>query len=132
MSEKLNQRPLSPHIQIYRWTLTMALSIMHRATGIALYAGTVILAVWLMSVATGPEAFSWVKGFFSHWFGRLVLFGYSWALFHHMLGGIRHFIWDFGLAFDLKSVETLARISAAAPLFLTGATWLTAVWYAKY
>ena len=132
MSDKTNQRPLSPHIQIYRWTLTMALSILHRATGIALYAGTVVLAVWIMSVAIGPEAHGLVKGLFSHWFGRLVLLGYSWALFHHMFGGIRHFIWDFGLGFDLKSVESLARISAAAPLLLTGVTWLTAFWYAKY
>jgi len=132
MSDKTKQRPLSPHIQIYKWTLTMALSILHRATGIALYAGTVVLAVWIMSVAIGPEAHSLVKSFFSHWFGRLVLFGYSWALFHHMFGGIRHFIWDFGVGFDLKSVEALARISAAAPLLLTGVTWLTAFWYAKY
>ena len=117
MSDKTNQRPLSPHIQIYRWTLTMALSILHRATGIALYAGTVILAVWLMSVAIGPEAHSLVKGFFSHWFGRLVLFGYSWALFHHMFGGIRHFIWDFGCFIQNQRKKTCRKVVDSSKIF---------------
>lgn len=123
------QRPLSPHIQIYRWTLTMTLSILHRATGIALYAGTVLLAAWLMAVASGPEAYAQVQTISSHWLGRLVLFGYSWALFHHMFGGIRHFIWDTGRGFNLTTVEWLARITALIPLLLTVATWLLAYSY---
>jgi len=122
-------RPLSPHIQIYRWTLTMILSILHRATGVALYAGTGLLAWWLLAVATGPEAYAQVQAVSSHWLGRAVLFGYSWALFHHMFGGIRHFIWDTGRGFDLKMVEVLARIATIIPLVLTVVAWFLAYSY---
>jgi succinate dehydrogenase / fumarate reductase, cytochrome b subunit len=122
-------RPLSPHIQIYRWTLTMILSILHRATGVALYAGTGLLAWWLLAIATGPEAYEQVRLVSSHWLGRLVLFGYSWALFHHMFGGIRHFIWDTARGFDLKTVEILARITSIVPLLLTVLAWALAYFY---
>ena len=135
MSEpSLNQaqsaaRPLSPHIQIYRWTLTMMLSILHRATGIALYAGTMLLAWWLLAAATGPEAYAQVQEISSAWYGRLVLFGYTWALLHHMFGGLRHFVWDTGRGFDLKTVEVLARISAFVPPVLTVLVWVLAYVY---
>ncbi|MDG1691172.1 MAG: succinate dehydrogenase, cytochrome b556 subunit [Alphaproteobacteria bacterium] len=122
-------RPLSPHIQIYRWTLTMMLSILHRATGVALYAGTVLLAWWLLAAATGPEAYAQVKTVSSAWYGRLVLFGYSWALFHHMFGGLRHFIWDTGRGFDLKHVEIIARLTSLLPLILTAGVWVAAYAY---
>lgn len=122
-------RPLSPHIQIYRWTLTMMLSILHRASGIALYAGTGLLAWWLLAAASGPDAYSVVQGVSSAWYGRLVLFGYTWALFHHMFGGIRHFIWDTGRGFDLKHVEILARITALVPPVLTIIVWVAAYAY---
>ena len=81
------ERPLSPHVQTYRWTLTMALSIVHRATGIALYFGTLLLAWWLLSAAAGQQAFAWMQWFIGSPIGLLVLFGYTWALMHHMLGG---------------------------------------------
>ncbi len=122
-------RPLSPHIQIYRWTLTMMLSILHRASGIALYAGTGLLAWWLLAAASGPDAYSVVQGVSSAWYGRLVLFCYTWALFHHMFGGIRHFIWDTGRGFDLKHVEILARITALVPPVLTLIVWVAAYAY---
>lgn len=122
-------RPLSPHIQIYRWTLTMMLSILHRATGLALYAGTALLAWWLLAAASGPEAYSQVQAVSAAWYGRLVLFGYTWALFHHMFGGIRHFIWDTGRGFDLKHVEILARITAFVPPLLTLGVWVAAYAY---
>ncbi len=122
-------RPLSPHIQIYRWTLTMILSILHRATGLALYAGSAVLALWLLTIATGPEAYEMVRGYAAHWLGRLVLFGFSWALFHHMFGGLRHFVWDTGRGFDLKVVEWMARLSAILPLLLTVAAWAAAYRY---
>lgn len=122
-------RPLSPHIQIYRWTLTMMLSILHRATGLALYAGTALLAWWLLATASGPEAYAQVQAVSSAWYGRLVLFGYTWALFHHMFGGIRHFIWDTGRGFDLKHVEILARITAFVPPLLTLGVWVAAYAY---
>ena len=129
MSDQTNARPLSPHIQIYRWTLTMMLSILHRATGVALYAGSALLTWWLMAAATGPEAYALVRDISSAWYGRLVLFGYSWALFHHMFGGVRHFIWDTGRGFDLKHVEWIARTTAIAPLFLTGLAWVLGCMY---
>ena len=122
-------RPLSPHIQIYRWTLTMMLSILHRATGVALYAGTALLAWWLLAAASGPEAYAQVQAVSSAWYGRLVLFGYTWALFHHMFGGIRHFIWDTGRGFDLKHVEILARITAFTPPVFTLGVWFAAYLY---
>ena len=122
-------RPLSPHIQIYRWTLTMVLSILHRATGVALYAGTALMAWWLLAAATGPDAYALVQDVSSAWYGRLVLFGYTWALFHHMFGGIRHFIWDTGRGFDLKHVEILARITAFVPPVLTLGVWVAAYVY---
>ncbi len=122
-------RPLSPHIQIYRWTLTMALSILHRATGIALYAGTILLTWWLLAAASGPHAYMQVQAVSSAWYGRLVLFGYSWALFHHMFGGLRHFVWDTGRGFDLKHVEILARVTAIVPLVLTLLAWFGAYSY---
>jgi succinate dehydrogenase / fumarate reductase cytochrome b subunit len=114
-------RPLSPHIQIYRWTLTMMLSILHRATGVALYAGTALLAWWLLAAL--------VQEVSSAWYGRLVLFGYTWGLFHHMMGGIRHFIWDTGRGFDLKHVEIIARITAFLPPVMTLGVWLAAYIY---
>jgi succinate dehydrogenase / fumarate reductase cytochrome b subunit len=129
MSDQSPSRPLSPHIQIYRWTLTMMLSILHRATGVALYAGTILLAWWLLAAATGPQAYALVQEVSSAWYGRVVLFGYTWALLHHMFGGIRHFIWDTGRGFDLKTVEVLARVTAILPLILTLAVWVAAYVY---
>ena len=93
------ERPLSPHLQTYRWTLTMLLSIVHRATGIALYFGTLLLAWWLISAASGPTAYAHVQAFTSSVIGRLIVFGYTWALLHHLLSGIRHFVWDLGYGF---------------------------------
>ena len=123
---EIHQRPLSPHIQIYRWTLTMFLSILHRATGVALYAGTLLLVWWLMAAATGPEAWALVQGVAGSWIGRLVLFGYTWALFHHMFGGIKHFIWDTGAGFELSAVEWISRGATVIPILLTLISWVLA------
>src|SRR5882672_7187093 len=89
-----SQRPLSPHLQIYRPLLTMMMSIVHRVTGAALYFGMLLLAWWLIAAASGPTAYANVEWFIGSLIGRLILFGYTWALIHHMLGGIRHLIWD--------------------------------------
>ena len=121
--ETMPARPLSPHIQIYRWTLTMVLSIAHRATGLALYAGTGLLAWWLVALAASPAAYADVQAAAATWVGQLVLYGYCWALLHHMFGGLRHFIWDVGRGFDLKLVEIVARLAVILPLVLTGAIW---------
>ncbi len=117
-------RPLSPHLQIYTPMLTMMMSIMHRITGIALYFGIVLLVWWLTAAASSDSYFDMVQGFFFHWFGRLVLFGFTWALLHHALGGLRHFMWDTGRGFDLKVVEWLARANLVGGLVLTVLLWV--------
>ena len=121
-----DKRPLSPHLQIYKPMLTMMMSILHRATGAALYFGTLLFAWWLFAAASGPEYFGFVSDIAGSFIGRLVLFGYTWALFHHMLGGIRHFIWDTGRGFDLPTVELLARVTIIGSLTLTVAVWALA------
>ena len=116
-------RPLSPHLQIYKPMLTMMMSIMHRMTGAALYFGSLLLAWWLIAAATGPDYFNFVNGLAGSLIGKLVLFGYTWALIHHMIGGIRHFIWDTGAGFELPTIELMARVSLAASLVLTVLIW---------
>jgi len=117
-------RPLSPHLQIYRPMLTMMMSIAHRLTGTALYFGVVLLVWWLTAAAHSEAYFDLVQGFFGHWFGRLVLFGFTWALIHHALGGIRHLIWDTGRGFDVTVVEWMARANLAGSIILTVLLWI--------
>ncbi|MFN4140301.1 succinate dehydrogenase, cytochrome b556 subunit [Aestuariivirga sp.] len=119
-------RPLSPHLQIYRGGLTMAMSIVHRATGIALYAGTLLLVWWLTAAATSEAYFDTVQRVFGSWIGQLVLFGFTWSLIHHTAGGIRHLIWDTGRGFDLPTVELGARITLASSIVITIALWAIA------
>ncbi len=116
-------RPLSPHLQIYKPMLTMMMSIIHRMTGAALYFGSLLLAWWLIAAATGPDYFNFVNGLAGTLIGKLVLFGYTWALVHHMFGGIRHFIWDTGSGFELPTLEFMARASLVASLGLTFLVW---------
>jgi succinate dehydrogenase / fumarate reductase, cytochrome b subunit len=106
-------RPLSPHLSIYRLKLTMAMSIAHRITGGALYVGTLLLVWWLLAVASGPDAYSTFQWAASSIIGRLVLFGYTWALLHHMLGGVRHLIWDTGRGFGSAEREFMAGATLA-------------------
>ena len=126
----VRSRPLSPHLQIYRWTITMAMSIVHRATGIANYAGTVLLVIWLGAAASGQEALNVVNGIYGSWFGQLVLFGFTWSLIHHMLGGIRHFIWDFIIGMEPGQREALAWANLIASIVLTLLVWTVFVWMA--
>ena len=112
-------RPLSPHLQIYRPMLSMMMSIMHRITGVVLYVGTLLFVWWLSAAAHSDAYFELVQGFFNHWFGRLVLFGFTWALIHHALGGLRHFLWDVGKGFKLGTVETLAKANLIGSIVLT-------------
>lgn len=120
-------RPLSPHLQIYSPLINMVMSIFHRITGAALYFGTILLAWWLIAAATGPAYFEFVNGLFGTWIGRLVLFGYTWALIHHMLGGIRHLIWDTGRGFDLVTVDRMAWGSIIGSVIITCAIWVAAL-----
>ena len=119
-------RPLSPHLQIYKRTLTMTMSIVHRITGVALYAGTLLLVWWLTAAATSDPYFDMVQAVFGSFLGKLVLFGFTWALVHHTIGGIRHLIWDTGRGYELSTVETMARLSVAASVIITLAIWVIA------
>jgi succinate dehydrogenase / fumarate reductase cytochrome b subunit len=116
-------RPLSPHLQIYRPLINMVMSILHRITGAALYFGTIILAAWLVAAASGPDAFNTVSGWLNTWAGWIVLFGYTWALIHHALGGIRHFIWDFGMGYDHETIDLLSWGTGIASVVLTVLVW---------
>ena len=124
------ERPLSPHIQIYRRSIHMMMSIVHRITGVALYFGTLLLAAWLMAAAMGPGPFAALDGIAASLLGKLVLLGYCWALIHHMFGGIRHLIWDTGRGLDLASVKTISWATIIGSLFVTLAVWLIAAWSA--
>ncbi len=117
------ERPLSPHLQIYSPLINMVMSILHRITGAALYAGTLLLAWWLIAAAAGPEHFRVVSGLLGSPIGLLVLAGYTWALMHHMLGGIRHLIWDTGNGFDLGTVNLLSWGTLIGSLSLTALIW---------
>ena len=124
----VRSRPLSPHILIYRWTITMTMSIVHRATGIANYVGTTLLVLWLGAAAWGQEPLNAVNALYGSWFGQLVLFLYTWSLLHHMLGGIRHFIWDFIIGLEPGQREALAWANLAASIVLTLLVWTLFVW----
>lgn len=120
------RRPLSPHLQIYRPMLTMMMSIMHRITGAALYAGTLLLAWWLIAAATDARAFDTANSVLTSFLGRIVLLGFTWALFHHLMGGIRHFIWDTGRGMDHPEREYLAQATLIGGFVLTAIVWVVA------
>ena len=117
-------RPLSPHLQVYKLIPTMVMSITHRITGGALYVGTLILAWWI-SAAAGSEAYyDFVNGIVGSWFGQLVLFGFTWSLMFHMLGGIRHLIWDTGSYQEKHTATRLAIATLVGSVVLTLAIWV--------
>src|SRR5471030_2882352 len=117
-------RPLSPHLQIYSPMLTMMMSIVHRITGSALYFGMLLLAWWLIAAASGPNAYANVEWFMGSLIGRLMLFGYTWALLHHMLGGIRHLIWDTGRGLEPTERELLTLATLIGSVSLTLILWV--------
>jgi succinate dehydrogenase / fumarate reductase cytochrome b subunit len=118
------ERPLSPHLQIYRWMFTLMMSGMHRISGLALYFGMLLVAWWLIAAAAGPNAYAAVQWFMGSIIGRLVLLGYTWALLHHALGGVRHLIWDLGYGFGPSEREWLARATLAGSIGLTILVWI--------
>ncbi|GMB83716.1 succinate dehydrogenase, cytochrome b556 subunit [Shinella zoogloeoides] len=124
MANVTRSRPLSPHLQVYKPIPTMVMSIVHRITGAALYFGTVLVAWWLIAAATGEAYFDWVSWFFGTWIGRLVLFGYTWALMHHMLGGLRHFMWDMGHGYEKHFATKLALLTPVVSVALTVLIWI--------
>jgi succinate dehydrogenase / fumarate reductase cytochrome b subunit len=120
----LASRPISPHLTIFRPLITMVMSIAHRITGGALYFGMLLLAWWLMAAALGPGPFETANAFFGSWFGRLVLFGFTWALLHHTLGGIRHLIWDTGAGYGERARNGLAWATLIGSVVLTPLIWV--------
>jgi len=121
----VRSRPLSPHIQIYRWPITMAMSIAHRVSGGALYFGTLFLAAWLIAIASGEEAFNFVNALFNSAVGRTLLFLYTAGLVHHLVGGVRHLFWDSRPALLDKQLATkTAWVTIAISLSVTLSIWL--------
>jgi succinate dehydrogenase / fumarate reductase cytochrome b subunit len=117
-------RPLSPHLQIYRPQITSILSVSHRATGLALSLGTLLLVWWLVALARGPEAFARAQSFVGSWFGRLLLLGWTFSLFFHLANGIRHLCWDAGYGFEIKTTTISGWIVVAAAAALTVIAWI--------
>lgn len=123
------ERPLSPHLSIYKPTLTMMMSIVHRITGGALFFGTLLMTWWLLAAASGPTAYAKVQAFMGSIFGLLILFGYTWALIHHMLGGIRHLIWDTGRGFGPVEREWLTLATIVGSVGLTLLIWIVGFFF---
>ena len=118
------QRPLSPHLSIYKPQLTSVLSISHRATGVVLSVGTVFLVWWLVAAASGGSAFGAAQAFWGSWFGLLLLFGWTFSLFFHLCNGIRHLLWDAGWGFELRQTYLTGWIVVAASGALTIIAWI--------
>jgi len=116
-------RPLSPHLQIYKPMLTMMMSIAHRVTGAALYFGMLLFAWWLIAAAAGANTYTGFETFMGSLIGRLILFGYTWALLHHLLGGIRHLIWDTLHGLEPAEREMLAAATLIGSIALTILLW---------
>ena len=125
-TSRLKNRPLSPHLQIYKPMLTMMMSIVHRITGAALFFGTLLLVWWLIAAASGPAAYSNVQAFTGSFIGRFIAFGYTWALMHHMLSGVRHLVWDLGYGFKASERETLTWGALIGGVSLTVLLWIAA------
>lgn len=119
-------RPLSPHLSVYRLIPTMLTSILHRITGAALYFGTLLVAWWLVSAATGEVYFDFVNGFLGSWFGRIILLGFTWSLVQHAIGGIKHLIQDTGRGLDKEATTKFAKYHTVLAVIITVALWVLA------
>ena len=117
------QRPLSPHLQVYRPQMTSVMSIMHRAAGIVLTTGTLVMTAWLVSLAMGAERYGIVAAALAHPLGQFVLFGYSVALIYHALNGIRHLGWDIGLGLTIPEVYRKGQLGLVLTAVLTLVLW---------
>ncbi|MDF1735779.1 MAG: succinate dehydrogenase, cytochrome b556 subunit [Minwuia sp.] len=119
-------RPLSPHLQVYRPQLTSMLSILHRGTGVALAGGLVLMLWWLVALASGPEYYDYVMGIAGSIIGRLVMLGFTWALFFHLCNGLRHLYWDAGWGFEIASVYRSGYMVVIGATVLTVLAWIAA------
>jgi succinate dehydrogenase / fumarate reductase, cytochrome b subunit len=127
---KLVQRPLSPHLQIYKPQISTATSIFHRITGVALSVGLLLMVWWLVAAATGPRAFASAQGFVGSPIGLILMFGWTLALWYHFCNGIRHLFWDAGFGYEIKTSHRTAGAVAIATVVLTVLSWVIglAVW----
>ncbi len=117
-------RPLSPHLSIYRWPITMTLSILHRGTGVALSVGLIALVLWLQSIASGAGSYQTIMGWMDTVAGKLLLLGWTYAFFFHLSNGIRHLFWDAGLGFELRQATISAWTVVTASILMTAVYWL--------
>jgi succinate dehydrogenase / fumarate reductase cytochrome b subunit len=124
VANRPSNRPLSPHLQVYRLQLTSALSILHRATGIALSVGALYLATWVMYAASNPKAYALFQSFNGSIVGRIVLGGWLFAAFYHLCNGIRHLFWDAGYGYELKDAYRSGWIVVVVSLIATAASWV--------
>lgn len=115
--------PLSPHLSIYKFKLSLLMSIAHRITGGALYFSMLIFLFFLFSLSSGASAYELFSSIIGTWIGKLVILGITWAVFHHMLGGLRHFLWDMVKGFEVKTVDKLATITLLGGIVLTIIYW---------
>ena len=118
-----NGRPLSPHLSVYRWPITMTISILHRATGIALSVGFVVLATWLFDAASGAKAYATFMSYADSILGRLMLIGWSFAFFFHLSNGVRHLVWDIGRGFKIATANASAWFVLFSTVVLTALFW---------
>lgn len=116
----MRERPLSPHLTVYRFMYTMTLSILHRATGVVLSFGLLLLAWWLMAAATGPAAFDTATSILSGWFFQLLLLGWIVSFVYHLCNGIRHLTWDVGLGLEKHQARRSALLTLVATLLISG------------
>lgn len=117
------ERPLSPHLMIYKPQLTSMMSITHRLTGAALAGGSLLLVWWVVALATGPDYFAYVQAIMASIPGQIVLFGFSVAVFYHLSNGIRHLFWDFGYNLSIEGVKRTGYMVMASTVVLTAVTW---------
>jgi len=122
--EPIPARPISPHLTIFYPLVNMVMSILHRTTGAALYLGMALLAWWLAAAASGPDAYATASAIFGSWLGRLVLLGFTWALLHHLLGGVRHLIWDAGYGMTKPARDWLSWATIIGSVALTILIWI--------
>lgn len=122
----LRERPTSPHLQVWRWHITMACSILTRATGVALYVGALVLAAWAVSLASGPDAYAQFRGLIGSLPGKVVLFGLTVSLFYHLAAGVRHLVWDSGQGFRPKTADMSGMMAIAFGLAAAVAVWVLA------
>ena len=121
-----DKRPMSPHLQIYKMPITAVLSILHRATGVVLFLGLLLMIAVLLAATNGEESWQTMHGFLSSWFGQLILFGFTFSLYYHFCNGIRHLLWDIGKGLSVAEVRQSAWMVLGTSVILTLFTWIIA------